>query len=106
MDIDLLLFIIILIISPLTSQACQPIDHQALLEFKHKITYDHAGLLQTWTPQTDCCKSWDGVACGPHGRVVNISRSGFFTTKEYDIVDTTMSDTISPYLSNPMLQNK
>ncbi|GJV15403.1 RNA-directed DNA polymerase, eukaryota [Tanacetum coccineum] len=54
----------------------------------------------TWTPQTDCCKSWDGVACGPHGRVVNVSRSGFFTTEEYDIVDTTMSGTISPYLSN------
>ncbi|GJT64842.1 hypothetical protein Tco_1016322 [Tanacetum coccineum] len=42
------------------------------------------------TPQTDCCKSWDGVACGPHGRVVNVSRSDFFTTEEYDLVDTTM----------------
>ncbi|PWA71139.1 leucine-rich repeat protein [Artemisia annua] len=57
-------------------------------------------LLQTWTPQTDCCKSWDGIACGSHGRVVNVSRSGVFFNEDDDYVDTTMSGIISPFLSN------
>ncbi|PWA82837.1 GYF-like protein [Artemisia annua] len=71
-----------------------------LLEFKHKITYDPQGLLQTWTPQTDCCKTWDGIACGSHGRVVNVTRPGNFVNKDDDYVYATISGTISPFLSN------
>ena len=80
-----------------TSLGCHPIDHHALLDFKHKITFDPSNLLQSWTSETDCCKSWNGIACDSAGRVVNVSVSGLddFTMSEF-----TMSGTLSPSLSN------
>ncbi|KAL4569006.1 hypothetical protein LXL04_024632 [Taraxacum kok-saghyz] len=83
----------------LTSQACHPIDHHALLDFKHKITSDPSNLLESWKPQTDCCRSWDGIACDSAGRVINVSRSGLISGKD-SMVDTSMSGTLSPSLSN------
>ncbi|KAF5762379.1 putative leucine-rich repeat-containing, plant-type, leucine-rich repeat domain superfamily [Helianthus annuus] len=88
-----------LILPPLPSQACHHIDHQSLLDFKHKITFDPSNLLQSWTPQTDCCKSWNGIACNSAGRVINLTRSGLVSGDDF-ILDTSMSGTLSPSLSN------
>ncbi|CAH2049740.1 unnamed protein product [Thlaspi arvense] len=57
---------------PLSSQACHQVDRDALLDFKHSI--NPLNLLQSWIPSTDCCSTWDGIACDPSsGRVVQVS---------------------------------
>ncbi|XP_039003768.1 polygalacturonase inhibitor 3-like [Hibiscus syriacus] len=61
------------------SETCNPVDKEALLGFKRGITADPSRLLQSWTPSTDCCTSWKGVACDSRGRVVNVSRPGLFS---------------------------
>ncbi|KAL3527168.1 hypothetical protein ACH5RR_011824 [Cinchona calisaya] len=84
------------LLSATTSDACHPIDKAALLDFKSKITFDPSKLLHT--PTTDCCKSWQGIACDNSGRVVNVSRSGLIT--DNFLFDTSMSGTLSPFLAN------
>nr|GEX19851.1 probable leucine-rich repeat receptor-like protein kinase At1g35710 [Tanacetum cinerariifolium] len=96
---EFLTFFLIILCLLRSSQACHPIDQQALLDFKHKITYDPSNLLQTWTPKTDCCKSWYGIACDSKGRVVNVTRSGLESGDDY-IRDTSMSGTLSTSLGN------
>ncbi|KAH9607033.1 hypothetical protein KSS87_013808 [Heliosperma pusillum] len=84
-------------------KSCNPIDKEALLDFKLRITNDPLGLLDSWSPATDCCTAWQGVACD-NGRVVNVSRSGIVYDSEEDdmVMDMRifMSGTLSPFLAN------
>jgi Leucine-rich repeat (LRR) protein len=82
-----------------SSKACHPVDKEALLDFKHKITDDPSKLLHSWRVSSDCCTSWEGVACDASGRVVNVSRPGLASDNDF-IEDTYMSGTLSPYLGN------
>ncbi|KAJ6378897.1 hypothetical protein OIU78_029003 [Salix suchowensis] len=82
-----------------SSKACHPVDREALLDFKHKITDDPSKLLHSWKVSSDCCTSWEGVACDGSGRVVNVSRPGLMSDNDF-IEDTYMSGTLSPYLGN------
>lgn len=83
----------------LPSKACNPVDKQALLQFKHKITSHPSKLLQSWTSSSDCCTSWEGVACDSSKRVVNLTRPGLVSEDDF-IVDTYMTGTLSAYLGN------
>ncbi|MCD9637983.1 hypothetical protein HAX54_021588, partial [Datura stramonium] len=84
---------------PWPLEACHPVDKAALLDFKQKVTSDPSNLLQTWTLTTDCCKTWEGIACDPNGRVVNVSRPGLASGDDF-IIDTSISGTLSPSLAN------
>ncbi|CAH2049738.1 unnamed protein product [Thlaspi arvense] len=80
---------------PLSSQACHQVDRDALLDFKHLINFNPIHLLQTWTPSTNCCATWDGVACDPSsGRVVNVSLPALSDKVHF------MNGTLSPSLGN------
>lgn len=95
---SLLLLFIFSTLAP--SKACHPVDKEALLDFKHKITDDPSKLLLSWTVSSDCCTSWEGVACDASGRVVNVSRPGLVSDNNDFIEDTYMSGTLSPSLGN------
>uniref|UniRef100_A0A803KVC4 non-specific serine/threonine protein kinase n=1 Tax=Chenopodium quinoa TaxID=63459 RepID=A0A803KVC4_CHEQI len=80
-------------LSCFTVKSCHAIDKEALLDFKHRITYDPSKLLGSWLTTTDCCTAWEGIACDPsNGRVINISRPS--------AMETFMSGTLSPFLGN------
>ncbi|KAF2312361.1 hypothetical protein GH714_034360 [Hevea brasiliensis] len=87
------------LLPPLVSKACHPVDKEALLDFKHRIISDPSELLNSWTVSSNCCTSWDGVACDVSGRVVNVSRPGLVSGNDF-IEDTYMSGTLSLYLGN------
>ncbi|XP_059638630.1 receptor-like protein 19 [Cornus florida] len=55
-------------LSPFPSQACHTVDQEALLQFKHQITDDYFRMLNSWTPSSDCCTAWEGIACDTSGR--------------------------------------
>jgi hypothetical protein len=81
------------------TESCHVVDKEGLLEFKRKITSDPSRLLHSWTSSSDCCKTWEGVACDTSGRVVNVSRPGLLSSNDF-IVDTYMTGTLSPFLGN------
>ncbi|KAL2907268.1 hypothetical protein RDABS01_005978 [Bienertia sinuspersici] len=101
----ILIFFVVLVsntilIPLLLVESCDPIDKEALLEFKRGIQDNWFQRLGTWVPQTDCCTTWDDVTCDPAtGRVVKISLIGFWD--EFG-VDTAygMEGTISPFVGN------
>lgn len=81
-------------------ESCNPIDEEALLEFRRGIEYESSGRLSTWIPMTDCCASWYGVECDvSKGRVIEVS-----PFRDSDIMDIGKSifvnGTISPFLGN------
>ncbi|GMH20117.1 hypothetical protein Nepgr_021958 [Nepenthes gracilis] len=43
------------------AELCNPTEKEALLEIKHSLGNPH--ILRSWTPNTDCCKTWYKVAC-------------------------------------------
>ncbi|MCL7030816.1 hypothetical protein MKW94_003272 [Papaver nudicaule] len=90
-SISLIFFICFSLLLPHQTKSCHVTDHEALLDFKQKITYDPYNLLQTWMPLTNCCTSWEGVACNSKGRVINISRPGLYSTSDF-ISDTSISN--------------
>uniref|UniRef100_A0A6N2N3N0 Leucine-rich repeat-containing N-terminal plant-type domain-containing protein n=1 Tax=Salix viminalis TaxID=40686 RepID=A0A6N2N3N0_SALVM len=94
---SLLFFFIFSRLAP--SKACHPVDKEALLDFKHRITDDPSKLLLSWTASSDCCASWEGVACDASGRVVDVSRPGLVSDNDF-VEDTYMSGTLSPSLGN------
>ncbi|KAB2609774.1 leucine-rich repeat receptor-like protein kinase [Pyrus ussuriensis x Pyrus communis] len=71
--------------SLLVSKACH---------FKHNIISDPSKLLHSWSLSSDCCSAWEGVACDPSGRVVNLSRPGIVWGSDF-LFDTYMSGTLS-----------
>ncbi|MCL7027268.1 hypothetical protein MKW94_020188 [Papaver nudicaule] len=99
-SISLIFFICFsLLLLPHQTKPCHVADHEALLHFKRKITHDPSNLLQTWMPLTNCCTSWEGVACNSEGRVINISRPGLYSTSDDFISDTSISGVLSSSLS-------
>ncbi|KAL9327100.1 hypothetical protein ACSQ67_007745 [Phaseolus vulgaris] len=92
----------LLIFSSLTSilEPCHVVDKEALLEFKSKIISDPSNLLDSWTPSSDCCHNWEGIACGSTGRVINLTRTGVVFDVDDIPLETYMSGTLSPYLGN------
>ena len=96
------IFFIILFISTFNLslvQPCNPIDKEALLDFKHRIKHDPYKLLSNWLPDTDCCATWNGVYCDPvHGRVVKLS---FYDPEDFSYPDDiNLSGILSPFLGN------
>ncbi|KAM1426088.1 hypothetical protein TB2_017989 [Malus domestica] len=71
------------LLSLLVSKACHSVDKQALLHFKHNIISDPSKLLHSWSLSSDCCSAWEGVACDPSGRVVNLSRPGLVSGSDF-----------------------
>ncbi|KAM1529175.1 hypothetical protein ACFX1Z_018415 [Malus domestica] len=71
------------LLSLLVSKACHSVDKQALLHFKHNIISDPSKLLHSWSLSSDCCSAWEGVACNPSGRVVNLSRPGLVSGSDF-----------------------
>ncbi|GMH20118.1 hypothetical protein Nepgr_021959 [Nepenthes gracilis] len=43
------------------AELCNPTEKEALLEIKHSLGNPH--IMRSWTPNTDCCKSWYKVVC-------------------------------------------
>ncbi|KAL6880176.1 hypothetical protein ACP4OV_011741 [Aristida adscensionis] len=69
------------------SASCVPRERDALLAFKHGITYDPAGLLTSWRPdgrhgeQADCCR-WRGVRCSNRtGNVLKLRLRGSMSAR-------------------------
>ncbi|KAK4480615.1 hypothetical protein RD792_013693 [Penstemon davidsonii] len=48
----------------ITTTQCHIDDENGLLAFKSGIIFDPSGMLNSWKPNTDCCK-WDSVECSP-----------------------------------------
>ncbi|XP_044479564.1 DNA damage-repair/toleration protein DRT100-like [Mangifera indica] len=76
MDSSIIFSLIVIFSLLVSSEACHPVDKEALLHFKHQIIFDPYNLLQSWTLSSDCCTDWDGVSCDYSKRVVNMSRPG------------------------------
>lgn len=76
------------------------VDKEALLEFKSRIISDPSKLLHSWTPSSDCCHNWEGIACGSTGRVISLTRTGVVYDVDDIPLETYMSGTLSPYLGN------
>ncbi|RXH75054.1 hypothetical protein DVH24_029775 [Malus domestica] len=83
------------LLSLLVSKACHSVDKQALLHFKHNIISDPSKLLHSWSLSSDCCSAWEGVACDPSGRVVNLSRPGLVSGSDF-LFDTNLKDLKGP----------
>ncbi|XP_058777595.1 probable LRR receptor-like serine/threonine-protein kinase At3g47570 [Vicia villosa] len=64
-------------------------DHLALLQFKHLISSDPYGILDSWNSSTHFCK-WNGIMCSPkHQRVTTLMLQGY-----------NLHGSISPYIGN------
>ncbi|XP_058724879.1 probable LRR receptor-like serine/threonine-protein kinase At3g47570 [Vicia villosa] len=64
-------------------------DHQALLQFKHSITTDPNGVLDSWNSSTHFC-NWHGITCNAmHQRVTKLNLQG-----------NNLHGTFSPYIGN------
>lgn len=82
------------------SKACHGVDKETLSHFKHSTISDPSKLFHSWLFSSDCCVSWQGIDCDPSGRVAKVSHPGLFIGPEEFLVETSMSDTLSPYLGN------
>lgn len=82
-----------------SSEACNPVDKEALHHFKQQITADPSHLLQSWNVSSDCCADWEGVSCDSSRRIVNVWSPGTFWGNGFP-VDTYMTGSLSPYLGN------
>ncbi|CAI9114949.1 OLC1v1015776C1 [Oldenlandia corymbosa var. corymbosa] len=80
-----------------SSDACHPVDQEALLHFKAGITSDSTNALGSWVPTTDCCNSWNGIFCNPEGRVFKVTPA---VCNDDSFIEVPMSGTISPFLGN------
>ncbi|XP_074284126.1 receptor-like protein EIX1 [Silene latifolia] len=69
-------------------------EREALLHFKHGITYDACGLLDSWGTHTDCCQ-WYGVLCSNlTGHVIKLSLVGESSYGDHPCLE----GAVSPFL--------
>ncbi|KAK9726827.1 hypothetical protein RND81_05G239900 [Saponaria officinalis] len=52
-------------------QICNPQDRQSLLTFSDHVTTTSTTPLN-WNPVSDCCSTWEGIACDDKGRVIRL----------------------------------
>lgn len=75
-NMSLLLFLLLFLISNSTSSSVPTTSElDSLMAIKHSLDPENR-LLASWTPHSDTCLSFEGVACDEEGHVTNISLQG------------------------------
>ncbi|KAL2932842.1 Receptor-like protein 2 [Bienertia sinuspersici] len=70
-NISLFFILVLLYFSTFAyQQACNPEDQQTLLAFSEPLS-SFLGPLN-WSPDSDCCSSWEGLSCDDKGRVTHL----------------------------------